>query len=152
MASLVLAAWTVSGATPIVVWHGLGDNACFPFSMGYIKQLIEDNIPDAYVYLVELGGSCVTDEYMGYLSDVNDDIASVAQTLAADPQLANGFHAMGFSQGAQFLRAYVQRYNSPPVHNLVSVGGQHQGVFGFPSTCRAFARMWDVGFFFFLDV
>ena len=87
---------------------------------------------------------------MGYLSDVNDDIASVAQTLAADPQLAGGFHGMGFSQGAQFLRAYVQRYNSPPVRNLVSVGGQHQGVFGFPSTspnrassgwrCRASGR------------
>jgi len=39
---------------------------------------------------------------------------------------------MGFSQGGQFLRAYVERFNKPPVYNLVSVGGQHQGVFGFP--------------------
>jgi len=36
------------------------------------------------------------------------------------------------SEGGQFLRAYVQRCNSPPVLNLISVGGQHQGIFGVP--------------------
>lgn len=47
--------------------------------------------------------------------------------LKADPALANGFNAVGFSQGGQFLRAYVERYNDPPVHNLVTFGGQHMG-------------------------
>jgi palmitoyl-protein thioesterase len=37
-----------------------------------------------------------------------------------------------FSQGAQFLRAIAQRCPSPPMLNLISIGGQHQGVFGFP--------------------
>jgi len=37
-----------------------------------------------------------------------------------------------FSQGGQFLRAIAQRCPSPPMLNLISVGGQHQGVFGFP--------------------
>jgi palmitoyl-protein thioesterase len=37
-----------------------------------------------------------------------------------------------FSQGGQFLRAIAQRCPSPPMLNLISIGGQHQGVFGFP--------------------
>ena len=39
---------------------------------------------------------------------------------------------MGFSQGGQFLRAVAQRCPNPPMLNLVSVGGQHQGVYGLP--------------------
>lgn len=39
---------------------------------------------------------------------------------------------MGFSQGGQFLRAYVQRCNDPPVHNLITVGSQHNGVADIP--------------------
>lgn len=37
-----------------------------------------------------------------------------------------------FSQGGQFLRAVAQRCPNPPMLNLISIGGQHQGVFGFP--------------------
>ena len=51
--------------------------------------------------------------------------------IANDTRLQDGFHAMGFSQGAQFLRAVVQRC-PVQVRNLISIGGQHQGVFGFP--------------------
>jgi len=35
---------------------------------------------------------------------------------------------MGFSQGGQFLRAYVERYNTPRVYNLITFGSQHMGV------------------------
>ncbi len=53
------------------------------------------------------------------------------------------FNAIGFSQGSQFLRAVVQRcsnndtYPNPSniklqVNNLISIGGQHRGVFGLP--------------------
>jgi len=37
-----------------------------------------------------------------------------------------------FSQGGQFFRAIAQRCPDPPMLNLISIGGQHQGVFGFP--------------------
>ena len=56
----------------------------------------------------------------------------MAGALAAVPELAGGFNAIGFSQGGQFLRGYVQRYNDPPVHHLISIGGQHRGVWGLP--------------------
>lgn len=34
--------------------------------------------------------------------------------------------------GGQFLRAYVERYNDPPVHNLITFGSQHMGVSDIP--------------------
>jgi hypothetical protein len=43
----------------------------------------------------------------------------VCNKLAADPNLKGGFNAIGFSQGGQFLRAYTQRCNNPPVHNIL---------------------------------
>lgn len=37
-----------------------------------------------------------------------------------------------YPSGGQFLRAYVERCNNPPVYNLVTMGGQHQGVADIP--------------------
>jgi len=53
--------------------------------------------------------------------------------IANDPALQDGFNAIGFSQGGQFLRAVAQRCPSPRMRNLITVGAQHQGVFGFPN-------------------
>jgi len=117
---------------PAVLWHGMGDTCCYPFSMGHLKKLIEEKLPGIYVYSIEIGPDIPADEYNSYFMNVNDQIAYAAKELKALPELAKGFNALGFSQGGQFLRAYVQRYNTPSVYNLVSVGGQHQGVYGFP--------------------
>ena len=35
--------------------------------------------------------------------------------------------------GGQFLRAYVERYNRPPVNNLITFGSQHMGVSDLPA-------------------
>jgi hypothetical protein len=37
------------------------------------------------------------------------------------------------SAGGQFLRAYVERYNSPPIHNLITFGSQHTGISDIPA-------------------
>jgi palmitoyl-protein thioesterase len=42
-------------------------------------------------------------------------ITFAAKVIQNDTQLTGGFNAIGFSQGGQFLRAYVERYNNPPV-------------------------------------
>lgn len=36
------------------------------------------------------------------------------------------------SLGGQFLRGYVERYNRPPVRNLITFGSQHMGVADLP--------------------
>eukprot|EP00048_Salpingoeca_helianthica_P014574 m.222386 g.222386 ORF g.222386 m.222386 type:complete len:296 (-) comp16018_c0_seq1:92-979(-) len=128
-----LAALSVAAAIrPVVLWHGMGDTCCYPFSMGAVKKEIEKSLPGIYVASVELGGSIVQDELEGFIGNVNNQVASVCAKLKADKNLAGGFDAIGFSQGSQFLRAYVQRCNDPPIHNLITFGGQHMGVSALP--------------------
>lgn len=100
--------------------------------MGSIKKLIERNIRDIYVRSLEIGSNIEEDTLNGFFMNVNDQIDMVCQKLAADKKLQAGYNAIGFSQGGQFLRAIAQRCPSPPMLNLISVGGQHQGVFGLP--------------------
>jgi len=152
---ILLLPYIVIGAAtprPTVLWHGMGDTCCYNFSMGRIKQMIEDQLPGIYVYSIEVGDSVDDDEWNGFFMNVNDQVDYVCQKLASDPELANGFNAMGFSQGSQFLRAYVERCNNPPVHNLISIGGQHQGVYGFPkcpalnsTICEYIRELLDIG-------
>lgn len=60
--------------------------------------------------------------------NANDQVAEVCRQLKADPKLKGGYNSVGFSQGGQFLRAVAQRCPDPPMKNLISFGGQHQGV------------------------
>jgi hypothetical protein len=54
------------------------------------------------------------------------NMIQVCEMIANDPALQNGFNAIGFSQGGQFLRAVAQRCPSPRMRNLITVGSQHQ--------------------------
>uniref|UniRef100_A0A3Q0SCJ3 Palmitoyl-protein thioesterase 1 n=1 Tax=Amphilophus citrinellus TaxID=61819 RepID=A0A3Q0SCJ3_AMPCI len=121
-----------NGTVPLVLWHGMGDSCCNPVSMGYIKKMVELEIPGIYVLSVMIGKNVVEDTENGFFSDVNEQVSTVCAQLAQDPELKGGYNAMGFSQGAQFLRAVAQRCPSPPMKNLISIGGQHQGVYGLP--------------------
>jgi len=110
----------------------MGDTCCDPLSMGRIKRMIEKKLPGIYVHSLEIGKNVIEDEANGFLMQCNRQIEYAHNQIKNDTNLANGFNAIGFSQGGQFLRAYVERFNDPPVFNLISIGGQHQGVFGFP--------------------
>ncbi|XP_042540759.1 palmitoyl-protein thioesterase 1 [Dipodomys spectabilis] len=117
---------------PLVIWHGMGDSCCNPISMGIIKKMVEKKIPGIYVLSLEIGKTMVEDVENSFFLNVNTQVSTVCQILAKDPKLQQGYNAMGFSQGGQFLRAVAQRCPSPPMVNLISVGGQHQGVYGLP--------------------
>lgn len=144
---------SVSNATiPVVIWHGMGDSCCNPLSMGRIKSMIEKDIPGIYVRSLMIGSNIIEDMENGFLMNVNKQIDMVCKKLASDEKLQNGYNALGFSQGGQFLRAVAQRCPSPPMINLVSFGGQHQGVFGFPhcpgensTLCEYVRKLLDFG-------
>uniref|UniRef100_G3NDR8 Palmitoyl-protein thioesterase 1 n=2 Tax=Gasterosteus aculeatus aculeatus TaxID=481459 RepID=G3NDR8_GASAC len=121
-----------NGTVPLVLWHGMGDSCCNPLSMGAIKKMIEEEISGIYVISLMIGKNVVQDTENGFFMDVNEQVSMVCSQLAQDPKLKGGYNAMGFSQGGQFLRAVAQRCPSPPMKNLISVGGQHQGVYGLP--------------------
>jgi len=156
---LLFALWSVgsSSPTPVVLWHGMGDTCCNPESIGYIESIIKAQIPDVYIYSVMLGSDENEDQEDGFIGKVNDQVQYVCNQIAANPNLTGGFNAVGFSQGSQFLRAYVERCNSPPVRNLISIGGQHQGVYGLPNClainstlCEYVRELLDLGAYLYL--
>ncbi|XP_067389939.1 palmitoyl-protein thioesterase 1 isoform X2 [Emydura macquarii macquarii] len=120
--------------------------------MGYIKKIVEDKIPGIYVLSLKIGNNLVEDMENSFFMNVNSQVTQVCEKLAKDPHLQGGYNSMGFSQGGQFLRAVAQRCPSPPMFNLISIGGQHQGVYGFPRCpgesshiCDWIRKMLDLG-------
>lgn len=96
--------------------------------------MLRTKLPNVYVRSLRLGaGSLVADYESGFFLHPNAQVSQACAQLAADERLRNGYNALGFSQGGQFLRAVAQRCPEPPMLNLVSLGGQHQGVFGLPN-------------------
>jgi len=113
----------------------MGDSCCFPFSLGSLKKLIEKSLNNTvYVKSLEIGGSLVRDYESGYFIHPTKQIQDACEQIKVDPNLVNKtFNAIGFSQGSQFLRAIVQQCPEAKVKNLITFGGQHQGVFGLPN-------------------
>lgn len=88
---------------PVVLWHGMGDTCCLPFSLGSIKKLIEEQTNGTYVRSLKIGSNVVLDYESGFFIHPNKQIDYVCEQLAKDEQLTNGYNAIGFSQGGQFL-------------------------------------------------
>ncbi|PPQ89525.1 hypothetical protein CVT25_012197 [Psilocybe cyanescens] len=99
-------------------------------------SLIKDVHPGIFVHSIFIEQDLDKDRQAGFYGNVNDQIELVATQLANIPELENGFDAIGFSQGGQFLRAYVERYNLPPVNNLITFGSQHMGISDIPACNR----------------
>lgn len=119
------------GHLPIVIWHGMGDNCCHSWSMGYVKQLLQDHLDQVYVRSLMIGSGPAEDTTNGFFKPVNQQVEEVCEKIRSDPELQSGYNAIGFSQGGQFLRAVAQRCPHG-MRKLISVGGQHQGVYGLP--------------------
>jgi len=100
---------------------------------------VRDLYPGIFIHSVNLSETIKDDQKAGWFGNVNLQLGNVSEQLASIPELSGGFDAVGFSQGGQFFRAYVERYNSPPVHNLITVGSQHMGVSDLP-----LCSPWDV--------
>lgn len=122
-----------SEVLPVLLWHGMGDTCCLPFSLGAFMKLIVAQTKGTYVRSVEIGGNMVMDWESGFFIHPNEQVDYVCKQLLADEKMAKGYNAIGFSQGGQFLRAVAQRCPQPPMRTLITFGGQHQGVFGLPS-------------------
>ena len=71
--------------------------------MGSVKKMIQEEVPGVYVHSLELGGSITKDIEHGFFANVNELVYMACIKIQNDPELKNGYNAMGFSQGAQFL-------------------------------------------------
>ncbi|CAL8468865.1 g8406 [Coccomyxa elongata] len=120
--------------TPVVLWHGMGDSCCNEYSIGAVGKRIQEALPGVFVHSIATGEGILADTESSYFGNVNDQVAHVCETIAAIPELANGYNAVGFSQGGQFMRAVAERcqHTGPKMHTLITMGAQHQGVMNVP--------------------
>lgn len=88
---------------PVLLWHGMGDTCCLPFSLGHISTIIKENCAGTYVHSLKIGGNFIDDYKSGFLIHPNKQLDYVCQAIKNDSNLANGYNAVGFSQGGQFL-------------------------------------------------
>ena len=119
---------------PLVIWHGLGDDFEREGIQG-VAALAEATNPGTHVHIIRLGDTGGSDRTATFFGNVTEQITLVCDQLASDPILGTSpaINALGFSQGGQFLRGYIERCNNPPVHNLVTFGSQHNGISEFQS-------------------
>jgi len=116
---------------PVVLWHGLGDTYNSN-GMKSVASLINETYPGTFVHSIYLDEDPSKDRNDGFIGHLADQIEFVCAQLRDIPELYSGFDAMGFSQGGQFLRGYVERCNFPPVRNLITWGSQHNGIADLP--------------------
>lgn len=115
----------------IVLWHGLGDNYNTT-SMGRIKELIENTLPDTFVHSVYIDEDPALDERRSIFGDANSELAIACEQLLQIPELSNGFAGIGFSQGGLFMRALIEKCPNISVSTLITFGSPHLGVLELP--------------------
>ncbi|KAJ4354307.1 uncharacterized protein N0V89_006041 [Didymosphaeria variabile] len=114
---------------PLLIWHGLGDNYAAE-GLHTVGDLANATNPGTFVYYIRLDESPDSDKTATFFGNLTEQVAQVCDDLANHPILstAPGVNALGFSQGGQFLRGFVERCNFPPVKNLITFGSQHNGI------------------------
>lgn len=115
---------------PVVLYHGMGDTS--DGSINPIKDYLEKQLPGIYVTSIRMGKSFEDDLISSYFMNINDQIVAACLMIMNDPNLRQGYNGIGFSQGGQIMRGIAQRCPQPQMVNLISLGGQHQGIYGLP--------------------
>ena len=134
-----------SAALPTVLAHGMGDS-CFNGGMSEITKDVGKHI-GTYSVCVPTGDNWLSDTINGFLLQMDKSVDVFAKKIRADPNLKNGFNAIGFSQGNSLIRGYIQKYNDPPINYALHVHGTVSGVAGFPQCdptgtfCRGVAHL-----------
>jgi palmitoyl-protein thioesterase len=126
----VSASVSVAGL-PVVLAHGMGDS-CFNSGMQHITGKVLELLGGVYTVCIPTGDSQSSDTKNGYFLSMDDSVDAFAAGVAADSNLQNGFHAIGFSQGNNVIRGYIAKVNTPAVHTFISVNGVNAGIGAVP--------------------
>lgn len=117
---------TDGAKVPVVLMHGLGDAGSNP-GMQSLATSISAAYPGTYAVAVD-----VADGFFSFITAMETQVDQFAQVVQADPNLKNGFSAVGLSQGGLVVRGYIEKYNNPPVHSFVSICGVQGGEYNCP--------------------
>ena len=99
-----------SSESVIVVWHGMGDSG--DALDGLARAVTRSLVPArACVRSLMFAVTSSGDRWAGYVGDVGAQVDAACELLRTDDAVrgAGGFHALGLSQGGQFVRGVVQR-------------------------------------------
>jgi len=109
-----------SSYTPIVVLHGIlsSKQNMEPFS-----NWLENSF-NTKIFNIEIGNGKKTSLF----TPMNNQLNELCETIYNIPDLKNGFHFIGMSQGGLLARGYVEKCNKYPVFNLITMVSPHGGV------------------------
>mmetsp|Transcript_66011 Transcript_66011/g.157836 ORF Transcript_66011/g.157836 Transcript_66011/m.157836 type:complete len:380 (-) Transcript_66011:71-1210(-) len=134
---------------PVVLLHGIADYCGNPWVVSLVAGARQKL--GVYVTCVATSEDDLLDFLDTFLMSLDRATSIVAQKIMADPQLQRGFNLIGISQGTLLSRAYIQRFNDPPVHTFLSIHGIVTGISGVPKcfhqgqplglACRALAEV-----------
>lgn len=117
--------------------------------MNLVGELLNQTHGPTYTYNIRLDEDGGDDRTATFYGNVTEQISIACAKIAQDPILskAPAVNAIGFSQGGQFMRAYVETCNSPPVKNLVTFGSPHNGISDFNNCEQSWSTLvciaWD---------
>lgn len=115
---------------PTVLAHGMGDS-CFNDGMQGITSKVSE-LTDNYSTCIPTADNLHDDVMNSYFLNMDASVDVFAEKVKSDPELSNGFNAIGFSQGNNVIRGYIARYNDPPVKTFISVNGVNAGIGALP--------------------
>jgi palmitoyl-protein thioesterase len=110
-----------STGLPMVVLHGLESSTR---EMEPLCDWLETTF-DINVFNIEIGNGKKTSLY----SSLNYQLAELCLSIYEIAELSGGFDFLGISQGGLLARGYVERCNSYPVRNLITLVAPHGGVY-----------------------
>ncbi len=106
---------------PAVIVHGMGD-AGTNAGMKSICATVGEKYPGIFTLC-----STTADGVASITTRMPEQVEQFHAEILSHPELANGFDAVGLSQGNFLIEAYVALINNPPVHNFVSICGPLEG-------------------------
>lgn len=74
-------------------------------------KVIKAEMPGVYVKSLRIGKDIIEDTENGYFMNVNLQVLEACKQIKNDTFLQNGYNAIGFSQGAQFLLVLICVFN-----------------------------------------
>jgi palmitoyl-protein thioesterase len=115
--------------------HGMGDAANHAGMQQLAKTLeihLNHTTPIINIALPTQDSHTITDSLASFFLNMHQQVEDFHRVIHTHPLLSQGFHAIGLSQGNLLLRAYIQRYNNPPIFKWISLHGPLLGVAGIP--------------------
>ncbi|XP_070492431.1 palmitoyl-protein thioesterase 1-like [Chironomus tepperi] len=117
---------------PILLWHSAGETCCDTEGTTYVNFITKEMGNDVHVRSVKMGNTTEDDFTNSLVMHPFQQIEIVCNKLKTNEAYKNGYNGIGLSQGALFLRGLAETCPYPPMKNLISLGGPHQGVYQYP--------------------